>query len=111
MGSPTVQPAGAAMKRYTSVFLGLVIATAPLSCDNSPTELLQLHNVEFLAGEDQSGVVGKELAEPLRVRAVDANGNPIAGQVLNFRVVSGGGSVFAGAASTNSDGVAQERWT
>jgi len=35
----------------------------------------------------------------------------LAGQIVNFVVASGGGSVFAGASVTNVDGVAQERWT
>ena len=32
-------------------------------------------------------------------------------QLVNFRVIAGGGSVFAGSALTNKDGIAQERWT
>jgi hypothetical protein len=64
-----------------------------------------------VAGDDQSGVVGTELAAPLLVRALDAAGRPVAGQVVNFRVTAGGGGVFAGAAITDADGRAAERWT
>lgn len=63
------------------------------------------------AGDAQDGVAGSELATPLAVRVVDANGQPIAGQVVNFRVVAGGGQVFAGAAVTDAQGRAAERWT
>ncbi len=36
---------------------------------------------------------------------------PVKGALVNFRVVTGGGSVFAGAALTNSDGIARDYWT
>jgi hypothetical protein len=55
--------------------------------------------------------VGQELPSPLVARVLNGGGNPIAGQIVNFRVVKGDGSVFAGAAITNADGLAQERWT
>jgi hypothetical protein len=64
-----------------------------------------------VAGDAQSGTVGAELPDPLVVKVVDEDGKPVRGQVVNFRVVSGGGSVFAGSALTNKDGIAQERWT
>jgi hypothetical protein len=62
-------------------------------------------------GDDQQGAVGEELATPLTVKVVDSTGEPIGGQVVNFRVVAGGGSVFAGAAVTDGAGRAAERWT
>jgi adhesin/invasin len=55
--------------------------------------------------------VGQELPAPLVVKVVDANNRPVEGQLVNFKVVSGGGSVFAGAAITNANGEARERWT
>ena len=64
-----------------------------------------------VSGNEQADTVGHELPEPLVVRVDDAAGNPIAGQLVNFVVTAGGGSVFAGAALTNDDGVARERWT
>jgi alpha-tubulin suppressor-like RCC1 family protein len=65
----------------------------------------------IVAGQDQSAVVGTELSQPLRVRVLDAEGRPVRQQIVNFRVVEGGGSVFAGAALTSDDGYAQDRWT
>lgn len=35
----------------------------------------------------------------------------MAGQVINFRVLEGGGSMFAGVGVTNAEGRAQDRWT
>src|SRR5688572_15771753 len=94
---------------------GLAGLALVLSCGDpsGPGELKPgpLADVVIIDGDEQQAVVGTELPEPLRVRAVDAENRPIAGQIVNFRVVSGGGSVFAGAGLTNEDGVAQERWT
>jgi hypothetical protein len=47
----------------------------------------------------------------LVVKVEDAKGKGVRGQIVNFRVTEGGGSVFAGVAITDKDGVAQERWT
>jgi hypothetical protein len=56
-------------------------------------------------------VAGQQLAAPLVAKAVDSSGNPVSGQVINFRVVSGGGTVFAGSGITSDSGIAQELWT
>jgi hypothetical protein len=92
----------------------LLSATALLSCNDSPTEAEQIRapaSLDVVAGDEQEGVVGAELASPLVVRVEDANGLPIIGQLVNFRVTAGGGSVFAGAGITNALGVVQDRWT
>jgi len=67
--------------------------------------------LDIVSGDAQQAVAGEELPQPLVVKVLDAKGKPVKGQIVNFRVVSGGGSVFAGSAATNDDGVAQERWT
>jgi hypothetical protein len=63
-----------------------------------------------VSGDLQTGTVGKELAAPLVVRVVDERARPIEGQIVNFRVTAGNGTVFAGAALTDKDGQARERW-
>ncbi|HYT82284.1 MAG TPA: Ig-like domain-containing protein, partial [Gemmatimonadales bacterium] len=68
-------------------------------------------SVRIVSGDLQSGTVAAELPSPLVVKVVDSAGRPQAGQLVNFRVMSGGGSVFAGATLTSPSGVAQERWT
>lgn len=67
--------------------------------------------VLVVSGDLQTGTAGQELAQPLVVRVVDDAGKPVRGQIVSFVVTAGGGRVFAGAAQTNRDGVAQERWT
>jgi hypothetical protein len=64
-----------------------------------------------ISGDLQSGMVGTELQQPLVVRVVDDRDRPVKNQLVNFVVIAGGGSVFAGSAITNADGEARERWT
>ena len=95
---------------------GLVVAViatmtlGALSCDHAPTtpRLDQLA-LDVVSGDRQTAVVGTQLA-PLIVK-VTSGGNPVAQQVLNFHVVSGGGSIYGGAELTDNDGIAQELWT
>src|SRR5690349_1675678 len=67
--------------------------------------------LQIVSGNAQLGTVGKELPEAVVVRVVDSTGAPVEGQLVNFRVVAGGGTTFAGSALTNSSGIARERWT
>lgn len=96
--------------------LGVAACSLTLSCggskdSTSSTRVGPPAQLNIVSGDAQSGTVAKELAQPLVVRVVDANGNPVQGQSVNFRVTAGGGTVFAGSSNTNADGVAQERWT
>lgn len=68
-------------------------------------------SMSVVSGDGQQGPPGTELPDPLVVRVEDSRGRPVVGQIVNFRVVSGGGSVFAGAAISNRNGLVQERWT
>jgi hypothetical protein len=85
---------------------------ATLSCD-STTKPVQLPPavLEIISGNAQEGVVGEMLAEPLIARVENENGQPVQGQIVNFVVVSGGGSVFAGSSISNAQGIVQEWWT
>lgn len=88
-------------------FLGLT------ACERSvtPPPISEGMSLSVVSGDQQSGAAGAELSAPLVVKVTKANGSPVSGQVVNFRVVSGGGSIFAGTAITDSRGIAQERWT
>jgi alpha-tubulin suppressor-like RCC1 family protein len=67
--------------------------------------------LEVVSGASQFGVAGKELGNPVVVHAVDNRGHDVKNQAINFRVVSGEGSVFAGVSITTEHGIAQEHWT
>jgi hypothetical protein len=67
--------------------------------------------VSLVSGGGQSGIVGRELPQPLIIQAMDSSGNPVRQLTVNFVVTSGGGSVFAAAVSTDKDGAAADYWT
>jgi hypothetical protein len=81
--------------------------------------------VEVIQGDGQIDTVGQQLPLAIRVQVMDTAGVgpaagfappegtpvPVPGQLVNFVVTSGGGTVFAGAAITDTLGRAQELWT
>lgn len=89
----------------------LLAAAALAGCDGDPTAAGPPARLNLVSGNDQQGTVGQELAQPLVVEVLDDDGRPVRGQLVNFRVTRGGGSVFAGSAVTNRDGIARELWT
>jgi hypothetical protein len=101
--------------RFTGACAGILLVTAfAASCAESPSQPAQPRitaKLEIVSGQGQIGGPGEELPTPLTVRAVDSAGLPVSGQIVNFRVVQGGGSVFAGANVTGADGIAREYWT
>ena len=99
-------------KRWKSraVMAAAVLALASCERPLSPPSPGQLA-LEVVSGDQQQGEAGQELAQPLVVKVTRADGGPMRGQILNFRVVSGGGSVFGGAEITDNSGMAQELWT
>ena len=111
------------IRRTTSLALLSLLSATLAACggsstapaDTGPTgptgQVTRAAAIQILSGNVQSGIVGAELGAPLVVRVVDAAGSAIPGQVVNFRVVEGGGTTFAGTAITNASGSAQERWT
>lgn len=66
-----------------------------------------------VAGDEQVGAPGQELSEQLVVRVMDTRGKNkgMRDQLVNFRVVSGGGSMWAGSAMTDRQGYAADWWT
>jgi hypothetical protein len=63
-------------------------------------------SVAIAAGDGQSAAVATKVAQPPAVLVRDAGGTPVANVPVTFAVVSGGGSVEGGDATTGADGVA-----
>jgi hypothetical protein len=100
--------------RLYSLLPCCAVGVALLSCESAVKPVVGTGIPAALLiqeGQDQSGLVGMELSTPLRVQVLDEQGLPVSGQIVNFRVTSGGGTVFAGASITTDAGVAVERWT
>jgi hypothetical protein len=90
-----------------------VLAAAALlpACGDGTGPTPTVAALQPVSGDQQLVVVGTEAPLPLVVRAVDASGNPLAGQTINFRVLSGGGSLSGSSAVTDAQGQAGVRWT
>jgi hypothetical protein len=58
-----------------------------------------------------TGVAGTPVSPAPSVLVKDQNGAPLSGALVNFLVLSGGGSVSAASATTNASGVATVNWT
>ena len=95
------------VSRWSAVVACSLFAACATPTDSNVGPL----SMSVVSGDGQEAPPGTELPNPLVVRVEDARGRPVSGQIVNFRVVSGGGSVFAGAAISNRNGLAQERWT
>jgi hypothetical protein len=99
--------------RRLSVIVALPMAAVACT-DADPLEPGPLPvgaHYEIAGGDEQTATPGAELPEPVVVRVLSADGAPVAGQIINFVVTEGGGSVFAGRAITDAAGMARERWT
>jgi hypothetical protein len=98
-------------KRCVRALLALMLALQ--ACDNGTGPKLAgpPSQVVVVSGNDQEARVATVLPLPIVAKVTDAAGLAVAGQLITFHVVSGGGSVFAGAANTNQNGIAQEIWT
>ena len=97
------------------------------ACGESPAEPgdggnpLAPTRLDIIAGNGQTDTVGQTLVSPVTVRVLSGTGaslsgsgaadEPVVGQVVTFVVVGGGGSVFAGTATTDSLGQVAEIWT
>jgi adhesin/invasin len=62
-------------------------------------------------GNNQSAPAQSQLGTPLSVKAVDANGNAVAGVTVAWAVTAGGGSLSASSTTTRADGIAEVTWT
>lgn len=96
-----------------SVLLRALLAcvTLPLAACDGPNLPPGALRVEAVAGDAQEDTVAAVLVQPLLARVTDDDGRPQGGKTVEFRVLSGGGSVLpAGTASTDAEGRAQVQW-
>ena len=101
------------MRHSRAVLLALLTLVGACQREQSTEPTIPLGDIQLIvvSGNAQVGDPGGELRTPLVARITDAAGKRMKGLLVNFRVVSGGGSVFAGAAVSNDNGVVQDYWT
>ena len=79
--------------------------TGPVSPEPNPTVFFRV------LGNNQSGVVGEVLTKPFVVGTRDRGGDLLEGIGVNFRVLTGGGSLSDTAVSTDANGRAESTLT
>lgn len=67
-------------------------------------------NLAYVSGNEQTGIVGETLAQPIVVKVTDANGKAVYNKPVNFQVTFGGGSLSASTVATNEFGEAKVNW-
>jgi hypothetical protein len=68
-------------------------------------------SVEKASGDGQTGALSQPLPQLLGVEVMDSQGNPIPGQIVNFGIVAGAGSLNPSSATTDAQGLATSIWT
>ncbi len=102
--------------------LGVLLTTLLLSsCTDAPTAADDIAiTLSIVSGDEQAWFAGYELPHALVVKVTRDCGwrygrkhcnEAVPDYLVNFRVVAGDGSVFAGSAHTDSRGIAQDYWT
>jgi hypothetical protein len=81
-----------------------LLAISSLRCDTGvpPTPPAE---IEMVSGDQQTGIVGQALPNPLVVRVTDESGNPVPGVDVHW-AAAGGGSISSSVVETNSNGQA-----
>lgn len=110
------------MRLRSAGFIALALSSV-VACDSNsitrPDTLVPLLVIVAGGGENQIGTVGTTLPLQLIVQVTAASGSAN-GQILNFVVTSGGGSVFANVVQTGTpsvgpaarqSGIGQNTWT
>jgi len=94
--------------RFLALCLGMM-----LGCNEPPTSATDPVELQLVvvSGNSQEGTAFRELPMPLVVKVVNRWGRAARNQIVNFVVVEGGGSTFAGVAQTDWRGIAKEFWT
>lgn len=107
----------AGVRLYTNVF-GFELALQPLEddfldymyCDRSFPLNSPEKSIALIDGNAQSALKGSLLPRPLSVK-VRRQGSPLAGEQVQFAVVSGGGTMSRTTATTDADGIASTQLT
>ena len=99
--------------RGRSAFLGAAMGIAAFAAGCGETTVsapLPAGSIVVVSGQAQSGVAGQVLPEPITVRVLGTDGQPLPGVQVTF-AASGTGSVSPAAATTDADGLAGTQWT
>jgi hypothetical protein len=89
----------------------LFLAAVSAGCTSSTDSGAAAANLVALSGDAQQGAAGFALTQPLLVKVTAADGGPVSGALVNWVVVSGGGSLSAATGHSDGTGRARISWT
>src|SRR3954470_14389855 len=104
--------------RFLHRFLAPAGAVAALACggedlvlptDGSPT--VSAAELQMVTGDNQVGAPGSPLSQPVMVKLLDQDGNPMPDQRIAWVISTGGGTVVPQSPTTDGNGMASATWT
>lgn len=110
------------MRKVVGVALSLMLALAACEDFASPTGAPPPGNgpgsgpsdadfsVTKIAGDDQKGIMGDTLLDPLAVVVTDSDGSTVQGVRVRWRIVSVNGGAVQNMTTTGADGTATSMW-
>ena len=91
--------------------LGAIAFAASCSDPAAPKPPAAPPVIGVVSGNNQPGVVGTKLADPLVIRITDESGNALGAVAVQWEIKTGNGSVVPGASTTDAQGLARAEWT
>jgi len=102
------------MKRIAQLFL-IVLGLTACGGGGGDSSLARIDRVvasiSMVDGNNQTATVCSQLPKPLVVLIQNKNGQPIAGQVVNFSYIVSGKENYTETATSDANGLATKRWT
>lgn len=68
-------------------------------------------NIEIVSGDNQSGIKGSPLIDPIKIKVTDALGKPLSFVPVYFEINQGNGSLVHQSVMTDENGFAENLWT
>lgn len=96
------------------VLVSITVAGAVMACggkDSTAPAGPTPASLGIVAGDNQSGVVGQALAQPLVVKVTDRGSAGVKGATVSWAIAAGGGSLSATSSQTDAQGQTQVTWT
>ena len=96
----------------TKTHLGCLILLVLSACSSSANlQPLVPSAITIISGDGQSGGVGTQLADSVRVKVTDGAGNGAAGVGVSWSVLTGGGTISPASSMTDPSGIAAAAFT
>ena len=96
------------MTRFLSAAMILLAACSGSAGPSAPVQ----PSLRIVNGANQTDTAGHTLPVQIGAKLTDAHsGKPLPGRILNWSVVTGGGSLFLSGTTTGSDGIGRNSWT